>query len=109
MVTPEQLVTTLGLWVEEVVLPKTQSSIKKMAIAFAYLQYKDNLTSIIQQYSNFLGSTSDEKKLQENLLIALDKAGGRVTIPHIDWILDRDDVIQFFNILNTKVLTNSTN
>ena len=36
--------------------------------------------------------TTNIRRFIDNLIAALDKAGGSITIPYLNWVFDRDDL-----------------
>ena len=36
--------------------------------------------------------TTNIRRFSDNLIAALDKAGGSITIPYLNWVFDRDDL-----------------
>lgn len=76
----------LAAWVDEVIMPKS-TPVQKAMITLALLQRGPDLASMLQPLADSKGFINSD-----NLIAALDKAGGSITIPYLNWVFDRDDL-----------------
>ena len=92
-------------WIDKVVLPKS-NELTKAVIFFLWLQNKEQLSGHMEKLAPMLGADSDKTidldKTYNNAKLALDKAGGSVVLPWINWRLDGDDLETLFSIARDK-------
>ena len=70
-------------WIDTVVMPKS-TTVQKFAITLMLLQRGNELPTLLQP------------------LEALDKAGGRIELPYIDWVFDKDDLNKLVELANGR-------
>lgn len=85
-------------WLDEVLLPKS-NPIQTAMIMFAYMQTKDKM---IKTIAPFLDADEnglfDLDKVKTSAQAAVEKAGGRLVIPVINYAFDADDLTRLFDI-----------
>lgn len=84
-------------WIDTEVMPKS-SSIQKFALTFAILQMDKQLDQYMQKAILFADQDGyiDLSTAKENATVALEKAGGIVNIPFLDWNFDKEDLDSVF-------------
>lgn len=80
------------------VLPKADT-LKKFAITLAFLQMQNK----IPKYLSYLVPFSDDGYLdleftKKNFLTALEKAGGIINIPYVNYNIDKTDIDSLFKL-----------
>lgn len=73
-------------WVDEVVMPKSTTS-QKFIITLALLQRGSELPVMLQPLADKDGYLD-----LDHVAVALEKAGGRIELPYINWVFDKDDL-----------------
>lgn len=84
-------------WIDAEVMPKS-SSLQKFLLTFAILQMDNQIDQYIQKAVLFADKEGyiDLDKAKENTSIALEKAGGIINIPFLDWNFDKEDLDKVF-------------
>lgn len=82
----------LFAFVEEVILPKS-TPWQQFGLSFALAQ-GNKIDSMINKLQVFADEDMcfDIQKTKENLLNSFDKTKGSLTIPQINWVIDKDDI-----------------
>ena len=73
-------------WVDEVVMPKSTTA-QKFIITLALLQRGSELPVMLQPLADKDGYLD-----LDHVAVALEKAGGRIELPYINWVFDKDDL-----------------
>lgn len=86
-------------WIDKVVLPSA-SPIQTFAITFAIGQMNGKIDEYLDKAKIFMDSEGnlDITELEKNARTALHKAGGKITIPYLDWIFDEEDLQKLIQI-----------
>ena len=86
-------------WLDEVIMPKS-SGLQKFVLVFSTLQMKDQIDELINKAALFADKDGylDLEVTKANAITALDKAGGYITLPYINWNFDKDDLDKFFDL-----------
>lgn len=84
-------------WIDAEVMPKS-SPLQKFLLTFAILQMDNQIDQYIQKAVLFADKEGyiDLDKAKENTSIALEKAGGIINIPFLDWNFDKEDLDKVF-------------
>lgn len=89
-----QFVPLLSKWLDAVVLPKS-TTIQKVAITMLLLQRGNEIPELLKPFADKEGTIETD-----NLKIALEKAGGKIEIPYLNWIFDQADLDKLVEIAN---------
>lgn len=76
----------LTKWIDEVVMPKSTTA-QKFIITLALLQRGSELPVMLQPLADKDGYLD-----LDHVAVALEKAGGRIELPYINWVFDKDDL-----------------
>lgn len=79
-------------WVDTVVMPKS-TTMQKFAITFMLLQRGNDIPSMLQPLADKDGNID-----LDYVATALEKAGGRIELPYINWVFDKDDLNKLMEI-----------
>ena len=83
-------------WVDTVVMPKS-NTVQKFAITLMLLQRGSELPTLLQPLADKDGYID-----LDHVAEALDKAGGRIELPYIDWVFDKDDLNKLVELANGR-------
>ena len=81
-------------WADKELIPKS-SPVQIMMIVFAIGQFKNRLIAYASYAADEAGMI-DLEEARTNALTALEKAGGKITIPVLNYNVDRDDLNSVF-------------
>ena len=84
----------VSAWADRVLIPKS-SPVQIMMIVFAIGQFKDRLIALARYAADKDGKI-DLDELQTNANVALEKAGGRILVPVLNYSFDKDDLVSLF-------------
>lgn len=84
----------VSAWADRVLIPKS-SPVQIMMIVFAIGQFKNRLIACASYAADEAGMI-DLEEARTNALTALEKAGGKITIPVLNYNFDRDDLNSVF-------------
>lgn len=73
-------------WIDEVVMPKSTTA-QKFIITLALLQRGSELPVMLQPLADKDGYLD-----LDHVAVALEKAGGSIELPYINWVFDKDDL-----------------
>lgn len=79
-------------WVDEVVMPKSTTA-QKFIITLALLQRGSELPVMLQPLADKDGYLD-----LDHVAVALEKAGGRIELPYINWVFDKDDLSRLMEL-----------
>ena len=82
----DQFPSLMSKWLDAVVLPKS-TTIQKVAIIMLLLQRGNEIPELLKPFADKEGTIETD-----NLKIALEKAGGKIEIPYLNWIFDQADL-----------------
>lgn len=92
----DQFPSLVSKWLDIVVLPKS-TTIQKIAITMLLLQRGNEIPELLKPFADKDGNIETD-----NLKIALEKAGGKIEIPYLNWIFDQDDLDKLVEIANAN-------
>lgn len=92
----DQFPSLVSKWLDAVVLPKS-TTIQKVAITMLLLQRGNEIPELLKPFADKEGTIDTN-----NLKIALEKAGGKIEIPYLNWIFDQTDLDKLVEIANVK-------
>lgn len=86
-------------WLDEVVMPKSVG-LQKFILVFSTLQMKNQIDEYLNKAAIFADKDGylDLEFTKENASTALEKAGGYITLPYINWNFDKDDLDKLFSL-----------
>lgn len=90
----DQFPSLVSKWLDVVVLPKS-TTIQKVAITMLLLQRGNEIPELLKPFADKEGNIETD-----NLKIALEKTGGKVEIPYLNWIFDQADLDKLVEIAN---------
>lgn len=83
-------------WVDTVVMPKS-NTVQKFAITLMLLQRGSELPNLLKPLADKDGYID-----LDHVAEALDKAGGRIELPYVDWVFDKDDLNKLVELANGR-------
>ena len=92
----DQFPSLVSKWLDAVVLPKS-TTIQKVAITMLLLQRGNEIPELLKPFADKEGTIDTD-----NLKVALEKAGGKIEIPYLNWIFDQADLDKLVEIANVK-------
>ena len=92
----EQFPSLMSKWLDAVVLPKS-TTIQKVAITMLLLQRGNEIPQLLKPFADKEGTIETD-----NLKEALEKAGGKVELPYLNWVFDQADLDKLVEIANTN-------
>ena len=90
----DQFVPLISKWVDSSVMPKS-TTLQKIAITMLFLQRGNEIPELLKPFADKEGTIETD-----NLKIALEKAGGKIEIPYLNWIFDQADLDKLVEIAN---------
>ena len=90
----DQFVPLISKWIDSSVMPKS-TTLQKIAITMLLLQRGNEIPKLLKPFADKEGTIETD-----NLKIALDKAGGKIEIPYLNWIFDQADLDKLVEIAN---------
>ena len=90
----DQFVPLISKWVDSSVMPKS-TTLQKIAITMLLLQRGNEIPELLKPFADKEGTIETD-----NLKIALEKAGGKIEIPYLNWIFDQADLDKLEEIAN---------
>ena len=90
----EELLPLITKWVDAVVMPKS-TGLQKGFITFLLLQRGNEIPELLKPFAD-----KEETIDTDNLKAALEAAGGKVTLPFINWDFDQADLDKLVEIAN---------
>ena len=90
----DQFPSLVSKWLDAVVLPKS-TTIQKVAITMLLLQRGNEIPELLKPFADKEGTIDID-----NLKVALEKAGGKIEIPYLNWIFDQADLDKLVEIAN---------
>lgn len=73
-------------WMDEKVMPRS-NAVQKFVLTFAILQKGDALVDMVKPLADSNGMIE-----LDHLKEALQRAGGKIELPYINWVFDEDDL-----------------
>ena len=92
----EKLLPLITKWVDAVVMPKS-TGLQKGFITFLLLQRGNEIPELLKPFADKEGTIDTD-----NLKAALEAAGGKVTLPFINWEFDQADLDKLVEIANAN-------
>lgn len=96
-----ELASVLQEWLENAVLPKS-NEFAAAALWFIWLQNKPRIADHLSKIQGLLGADADGyldlDSSYNNAKLALEKKGGKILIPLLNWNLDKDDLDLLFKL-----------
>lgn len=89
-----QFPSLLSKWIDSSVMPKS-TTLQKVAITMLLLQRGNEIPELLKPFADKEGAIETD-----NLKIALEKAGGKIEIPYLNWIFDQADLDKLVEIAN---------
>lgn len=86
----------LSKWIDMIVMPKS-TTMQKFAITLVLLQKGQEISSLLQPLADKDGTID-----LNNVATALEKAGGKIELPYINWVFDKDDLNKLIEIANNE-------
>ena len=90
----DQFVPLISKWIDSSVMPKS-TTLQKIAITMLLLQRGNEIPELLKPFADKEGTIETD-----NLKVALDKAGGKIEIPYLNWIFDQADLDKLVEIAN---------
>ena len=90
----DQFVPLISKWIDSSVMPKS-TTLQKIAITMLLLQRGNEIPELLKPFADKEGTIETD-----NLKVALEKAGGKVEIPYLNWIFDQADLDKLVEIAN---------
>ena len=90
----DQFVPLISKWIDSSVMPKS-TTLQKIAITMLLLQRGNEIPELLKPFADQEGTIETD-----NLKIALEKAGGKIEIPYLNWIFDQADLDKLVEIAN---------
>ena len=90
----DQFVPLISKWVDSSVMPKS-TTLQKIAITMLLLQRGNEIPELLKPFADKEGTIETD-----NLKVALEKAGGKIEIPYLNWIFDQADLDKLVEIAN---------
>ena len=90
----DQFVPLISKWIDSSVMPKS-TTLQKIAITMLLLQRGNEIPELLKPFADKKGTIETD-----NLKVALDKAGGKIEIPYLNWIFDQADLDKLVEIAN---------
>lgn len=87
----------LTSWVDNKIIPKS-NAFQTMAVAFAVLQAGDQIDRLGPLLMPNADGLIDLDKTMENAKAALRRAGGQLTVPYINYVIDEQDLADIHQI-----------
>lgn len=91
-------------WIDQVIVSKA-NNIQKFAITFFVLQTKstldDKIFTALSMFADKDGNINVDEMLN-NANIALDKVNGSLTLPYLNYTVDKDDLNVLYNIIKNS-------
>lgn len=91
-----QFLPLLSQWIDSSVMPKS-TTLQKVTITMLLLQRGNEIPELIKPFADKDGTIETD-----NLKIALEKAGGKIEIPYLNWIFDQADLDKLVEIANAN-------
>ena len=79
-------------WIDTVVMPKS-NAIQNFAITLMLLQRGNEIPVMLQSLADKEGNVD-----LDNIKQALEKAGGSIELPYINWVFDSEDLNQLIEL-----------
>lgn len=92
----DELLPLINKWVTTVIIPKSDS-LQKGFITFLLLQRGNEIPERLKLFADKEGTIDTD-----NLKAALEAAGGKVTLPLINWDFDQADLDKLVEIANAN-------
>lgn len=92
----DELLPLITKWVDAVVMPKS-TGLQKGFIMFLLLQRGNEIPELLKPFADKEGTIDTD-----NLKAALEAAGGKVTLPFINWDFDQADLDKLVEIANAN-------
>ena len=92
----DELLPLITKWVDAVVMPKS-TGLQKGFITFLLLQRGNEIPELLKPFAD-----KEETIDTDNLKAALEAAGGKVTLPFINWDFDQADLDKLVEIANAN-------
>ena len=90
----DQFIPLISKWVDSSVMPKS-TTLQKIAITMLLLQRGNEIPELLKPFADKEGTIETD-----NLKVALEKAGGKIEIPYLNWIFDQADLDKLVEIAN---------
>ena len=90
----DQFVPLISKWIDSSVMPKS-TTLQKIAITMLLLQRGNEIPELLKPFADKEGTIDID-----NLKVALEKAGGKIEIPYLNWIFDQADLDKLVEIAN---------
>lgn len=90
----DELLPLINKWVDAVIMPKSEG-LQKGFVKFWLLQRGNEIPEFLKSFADKEGTIDTD-----NLKVALEAAGGKVTLPLINWDFDQADLDKLVEIAN---------
>lgn len=89
-------------FLDNVVIPKSDAK-QIFFLTFFSLQKANQIDSMVNQYMPYISTDEENTKIdldftKNNALLALEKSGGILNIPYLNWNMDKADMLKIFDI-----------
>lgn len=94
----------LNDWVVQVVYPKS-TSWQIFGLSFVMSMASNQIAAMIEQWAGYATDKNgdlDLDKMHEAASKALESTGGKVEIPYLQWLFDKDDLEKLFEIAKRR-------
>ena len=92
----DELLPLITKWVDTVIMSKS-TGLQKGFITFLLLQRGNEIPELLKPFADKEGTIDTD-----NLKAALEAAGGKVTLPYINWDFDQADLDKLVEIANAN-------
>lgn len=92
----DELLPLINKWVTTVIMPKSDG-LQKGFVTFLLLQKGNEIPELLRPFADKEGTIDTD-----NLKAALEAAGGKVTLPYINWDFDQADLDKLVEIANAN-------
>ena len=92
----DELLPLITKWVDAVIMSKSEA-VQKGFVTFLRLQKGSEIPELLKPFADKEGTIDTD-----NLKAALEAAGGRVTLPFINWDFDQADLDKLVEIANAN-------
>ena len=92
----DELLPLINKWVTAVIMPKSDR-LQKGLITFLLLQRGNEIPEFLKPFADKEGTIDTD-----NLKKALEAAGGKITLPYINWDFDQADLDKLVEIANAN-------
>ena len=92
----DELLPLITKWVDAVIIPKSEK-LQKGLVTFLLLQKGSEIPELLKPFADKEGTIDTD-----NLKKALEAAGGKVTLPYINWDFDQADLDKLVEIANAN-------